>query len=146
RFDRAWSGGDHYFRSADFHASAKIDDRALRLESAAGELEGLRDADHFADAGEQFEIAVIEIAMNADGPENGVRGACGAVDGQAAGDDAVDALLDLLFAGAFLHYDDHGWFLIYYKFGLRDKRTALEGGPYIGRAKARRLHKICWAA
>jgi hypothetical protein len=64
---RAGAGGDDNFWAADFHAAAKIDDGALRLELAAGELEGLRDAHDFAHAFEQLEITMIEVAMNADG-------------------------------------------------------------------------------
>jgi hypothetical protein len=48
--------------------------------------------------------------MNADGAKNGMRSAGGTVNVEAAGDDAVNDVLDLLFGCAFLHYDDHGSF------------------------------------
>ncbi len=75
---------------------------------AAGELEGLRDAHHLADAFEKFKVAMIEIAVDADGAENSVRSAGGAVHVEAAGDYAVDHMLNLLFGGAFVHDDNHG--------------------------------------
>jgi len=74
----------------------------------AGELEGLGDADDFAHAFEKFKIAMIEIAMNADGTENRMRRAGGAMHVKAAAYNAVDDTLDLLVGGAFLHHNDHG--------------------------------------
>src|SRR5262249_61441976 len=73
--DRAWAGGDDNFGPADFYTAAEIDDRTLRFKGAAGEFEGLRDAHDFADAGGQFEVTGIEIAMHAHGAGNGGRGA-----------------------------------------------------------------------
>ena len=108
RFDGAGTGGDDDFIAADFYAAAEIDDGAFGLELAAGELERLRDAHDFAHAVEQFEIAMIEIAVHADGAEDGVRFAGGAMHVEAAGDQAVDDVLDLGVGGAFLHDDDHG--------------------------------------
>jgi hypothetical protein len=75
---------------------------------AAGELEGLRDADDFADAIEKFEIAMIEITVNADGAEHRVGCASGTMDVEAAGDHAVNDALDLFVGGVFMHDDDHG--------------------------------------
>ena len=72
RFDGARASGDDHFGAADAHASAKIDDRAFGLERAAGELEGLRDAHDFAHAFEKFDVAVIKIAVDADGTQNRV--------------------------------------------------------------------------
>jgi len=99
-----------------FYAAAEIDDGAFRLELAAGELEGLRDAHDFAHAFEQLEIAMIEVAVNADGAEDRVRFASGAMDVEAAGDEAVDNMLDLGVGGPFLHYDDHGRCLLSWTF------------------------------
>src|SRR6266852_8769469 len=65
-FDRTGAGGNDNFRAADFDAAAKIDDGAFGPELAAGEFEQLRDAHDFAHAVEQFEVAMIEIAVNAD--------------------------------------------------------------------------------
>src|SRR5207245_10281848 len=93
-FDGARTGGDHNFRAAHFYTAAEIDDGALGFELAAGELEGLRDAHDFAHAVEQFEVAMVEVAVNADGAEDGVRFAGGAMDVEAAGDQAVDDMLD----------------------------------------------------
>src|SRR5467141_2368019 len=72
RFDGAGTGGDDDFVSADFYAAAEVDDGAFGLELAAGELEGLCDAHDFAHAVEQLEITMIEIAVHANGAENGV--------------------------------------------------------------------------
>jgi len=71
-FDGARTGGDDNFGAADFYAAAEIDDGAFRLELAAGELEGLCDAHDFAHTFEQLEIAMIEVAVNADGAEDRV--------------------------------------------------------------------------
>ena len=75
---------------------------------AAREFEGLRDADDFAHALQQLKIAVIEVAMHADGAEHGVRSPSGAVHIKAAGDHTIDHVLDLLFGGVFVHDNDHG--------------------------------------
>jgi len=107
RFDGTRASGDDDFVAADFYATAKIDDGAFRLELAARELERLRDAHDFAHAFEKLEIAVIEIAMDADGAENGVGFAGGAMNVETGGDEAIDNVLDLRVAGAFLHDDDH---------------------------------------
>jgi hypothetical protein len=50
---------------------------------------------------------MIEVAVHADGTEDGVRLAGGAMDIEAAGDEAINHVLDLGVGGAFLHYDDH---------------------------------------
>src|SRR6266446_1133659 len=105
--DGARAGGDDNFVATDFYAAAEIDDGAFGLELAAGELEGLGDAHDFAHAVEQLEIAMIEIAVHANGAEDGVRFAGGAMHIEAAGDEAVDDVLDLGVGGALLHYDDH---------------------------------------
>ncbi len=107
RFDGAGAGGDDDLVAADFYPSAKVDDGAFGLELAAGELEGLGDAHDFAHAVEELEIAMIEIAVDADGAEHGVGFAGGAMHVEAAGDEAVDDVLDLGVRGAFSHYDDH---------------------------------------
>jgi hypothetical protein len=49
--------------------------------------------------------------VNSDGAEDGVRFAGRAVNVEAAGDEAVDDMLDLGVGGPFLHYDDHKSFL-----------------------------------
>jgi hypothetical protein len=75
---------------------------------AAGEFKRLRDPHHFADTFEKFKVAMIEIAVNADRAEDSVRSTGGAVYVEAAGDDSVDHVLNLLFSGAFVHDDNHG--------------------------------------
>ncbi len=82
-FDGTGTGGDDDFIAANFYASAKVDDGAFGLELATGELEGLRDAHDFAHAIEEFEIAMIEIAVDANGAEDGVGFAGGAMDVEA---------------------------------------------------------------
>src|SRR6185437_13388849 len=72
-FDGTRAGGDHYFVAADFYAAAEVDDGAFGLELAAGQLEGLGDAHDFAHSVEELEIAKIEIAMDTDRAEDGVR-------------------------------------------------------------------------
>ncbi len=107
RFHGARACGDYHIVAADGNPSAQLDDRAFRSELAAGELERLRDAHDFAHAIEKFEIAMIEVAVDADGAEDGVRFAGGAVHVEAAADQAIDYVLDLRVCGAFLHHDDH---------------------------------------
>ncbi len=107
RFDRARSGRNNDFRAADFYAAAKIDDGAFRPELAAGEFEWLGDAHDFAHAVQQFEVAMIEIAVNANRAEHGMRFASRAMNVEAAGDQPVNDMLDLRVRGPFLHHDDH---------------------------------------
>src|SRR6266404_898248 len=107
-FHGAGAGGDDHFVAADFYTAAEVDDGAFGLELAAGQLEGLCDAHDFAHAVEEFEIAMIEIAVYADGAEDGVGFAGRAMHVEAAGDEAVDYVLDFGVGGAFLHYDYHG--------------------------------------
>src|SRR6266404_196772 len=111
RFDRARASGNGHFRAADLDAAAKIDDGAFRLELAAGEFKRLGDAHDLTHAVQQFEVTVIEVAVNADGAEHSVRFAGGAVDVEATRDKSVDNLLDLRVSGAFLHHNDHESFL-----------------------------------
>jgi len=54
--------------------------------------------------------------VNADSAEDGVRFAGGTMHVEAAGDEAVDDMLDLGVSGAFLHHDDHGRFLLSWTF------------------------------
>ena len=107
-FDGAGTRSNDQFVATDGDAASEIDDGTLRLELTAGEFEGLRDAYDFADTFEKFEVAMIEIAMDADGAENGVGCAGGAMYIEAAGDDTIDDVLDLLVGGVFVHDDDHG--------------------------------------
>ncbi len=64
-------------------------------------------AHNLAHAFEQFEVAMIEVAVHAHGAEDGMRFAGGAVNVEAAGDKAVDDMLDLGVGSPFLHHDDH---------------------------------------
>jgi len=52
-------------------------------------------------------VAMIEVAVNAYRAEDGVRFAGGTMNIEAAGNEAVDDMLDLGVRGPFLHYDDH---------------------------------------
>src|SRR5436190_6056926 len=127
-FDRTGAGGDDHFRAADANTPAQIDDGAFGLKLAAGKFERLSNAHDLAHAVEQFEVAVIEVAVNADGAEDGVRFAGGAVNVEAAGDEAVDDMLDLGVGGPFLHHDDHKSFVFPcvndWKRKARDKSAA----------------------
>ena len=108
RFHRAGTGGNCEFVATYGDAAAKINDGAFRLEMAAGELEGLRNTNNFPNAFEQLEITMIEVAVDADGAEYRVRRASRAMNVEAAGDDAIDDVLDLLVGGVFVHDNDHG--------------------------------------
>jgi hypothetical protein len=76
---------------------------------AAGQFERLRNANDFAHALQQLEIAMIEITMDAYRAQNGVRSTGGTMDVETAGDNAIDDMLNLLIGGVFLHHYDHGW-------------------------------------
>src|SRR5260370_1742302 len=54
---------------------------------------------------------MIEVAVNAHSSQHRVRFAGGTVNVEAAGDQAVDDMLDLRVGSAFLHHDDHKGFL-----------------------------------
>src|SRR5258707_13728147 len=54
---------------------------------------------------------MIEVAVNAHSSKHRVRFAGGTVNVEAAGDQAVDDMLDLRVGSAFLHHDDHKGFL-----------------------------------
>src|SRR5947207_1165184 len=127
-FDRTGAGGDDHFRAADANTPAEIDDGTFGLKLAAGKFERLSNTHDLAHPVEQFEVEVIEVAVNADGAEDGVRFAGGAVNVEAAGDEAVDDMLDLGVGGPFLHHDDHKSFLFPSlsdsKRKTRDKRPA----------------------
>src|SRR5216683_99189 len=123
-FHRAGTSGNDDLRAADFDAAAEIDDGAFGLELAAGEFERLGNAHDFAHAVEQFEVAMIEVAVNADGAEDGVRLAGGAVNVEAAANEPVDDMLDLGVGGPFLHHDDHESFLFPSSAAVKRKMAA----------------------
>ena len=50
---------------------------------------------------------MIEVAVNADSAEHGMRFASRAMNVEAASDQPVDDMLDLGVRGPFLHHDDH---------------------------------------
>jgi hypothetical protein len=108
RLNGTGAGGDHQLRATEGDTPAKVNDSALRLKLAAGQLEWLGDANDFANTFEQLKITMIEIAMDADGTENRVRSARGAMHIKTAGDNAVNDALNLLVGGTFLHNNDHG--------------------------------------
>ncbi len=102
---------DYHFIPADRNAPAQVHDRSLRLELPAGQFERLRDAHDFAHAIQQFKIAMVEIAVHTHRAENGVRFSGGAVHVKAAGNQAIDNVLDLGVSGALLHDNYHGCLL-----------------------------------
>src|SRR5204863_850887 len=80
-------------------------------------------------------------AVNADGAEDGVRFAGGAVNVEAAGDEAVDDMLDLGVGGPFLHHDDHKSFLFP---SLNDsKRKARDKSPATANILPKRAAHSC---
>src|SRR6267154_474456 len=107
RLDRTRARGNGHFLAADFDTAPEIDNGAFRLELAARKFERLGDAHDLAHAVKQFEVAMIEVAVNADGAKHRMRFAGGAVDIEAAGDKPVDDMLDLRVRGPFLHHNDH---------------------------------------
>src|SRR5207253_10354442 len=82
-FDRAWTGHDDDIGSADFDA-ARLHDRLLAAERAAGELERLADPNDFLHAVEELEFPRIDRVDVADDAEDALIGAGGAVDVESA--------------------------------------------------------------
>src|SRR5207249_6339223 len=74
---------------------------------AAGQLVGRCDAVSVLDAFHDFEDTQVEIVLSPDSAQNRVDHAGGAVDVEAQFHQAIDHTLNLLLAGAFLHYDNH---------------------------------------
>ena len=71
------------------------------------ELVRRADAMDKVDAVEDLEIAGVEVIARAHRAEHGVTFAGRAVDGESEPDKVLDHVLDLRFAGAFLHGDYH---------------------------------------
>jgi hypothetical protein len=74
RFHGAGSG-DHRELLAAYGHAAHVDHGILRVEIAAGELEGLEDADHLIHAGQQLERLVLDGPVVADDADDGALGA-----------------------------------------------------------------------
>src|SRR5881392_3503267 len=70
---------------------------------------------------------MIEVAVEADGTKHRVRLTGRAVDVEAVGNQAVDDVLDLGFAGPFLHHNDHKVFLLPSPLAFHPSRVS--GGP-----------------
>src|SRR6266568_3587286 len=70
---------------------------------------------------------MIEVAVEADGTKHRVRLTGRAVDVEAVGNQAVDDVLDLGFAGPFLHHNDHKVFLLPSPLAFHPSRGS--GGP-----------------
>ncbi len=106
-FHCARPGGHDHFFAAEAHAGAHLHEAPFRTPRPAGQLVRLGDLDHIAHATEQFDLAVVEIRLHADDPEHGVLDAGRAVHVEAQRQQPVNHMLDLGFAGVFLHYDNH---------------------------------------
>ena len=82
-------------------------DRGRRLERAAGQLVGLRDAQHLLDAVHDLDQAGVELPIAADRPEHRLEGAGRAMHVEAPLDERGDDVLNLVFRRPFLHDDHH---------------------------------------
>ena len=107
RFHRARAGHDQDLVAADGEAVRQLDHGALRAEVPGDELVRRADAMDKVDAVEDLEIAGVEVVARAHRAEHGVAFAGRAMDGEPEADKVLDDVLDLLFAGAFLHGHDH---------------------------------------
>src|SRR5207245_11647180 len=99
----------------------------LLMEQSDGKFEMLCDEHDLAHSVQQFEVAMIEVAVEADGTKHRVRLTGRAVDVEAVGNQAVDDVLDLGFAGPFLHHNDHKVFLLPSPLAFHPSRGS--GGP-----------------
>ena len=103
----ARSGHDHHLPTPDRDALAQLDKRAFWAEVAARKLIGTRDTVDFLDAFQQFNSAMIEVGIGADGTQDGLRDACRAMNIEAHLHQVANDALDLLFRRALLHHHDH---------------------------------------
>jgi len=100
---RARAGGDDHFGPPIFNASPRSITFPV-VKSTTGEFEGcVMRTTSVRPCSAQ--IAVVEIAVHADGAQNRMGCAGGTMDVKAAATDAVNDVLDLRFGCAFLHYD-----------------------------------------
>jgi len=90
----------------------------------ARQFERLGDAHDFAHAFEQFEVAVIEVAMDADRAQHRVRGTGRAVDVEPVRNQFVDNVLNLGVRGALLHHDDHVRCVLTFRFSVLDFQSS----------------------
>ena len=110
---RARAGHDDHFVAADPDV-ADGDDRAVRLERAAGQLVRLGDPQHFVDAVEHLDQPVVGMPLP-DRAEHRARDAGRAVHVHAHLHEPRDDLLDLRFGGPFFHHYYHGFCLLQYR-------------------------------
>ena len=103
----ARSGHNHHLLAADRDALAQLDEGAFRAKVAARELIGTRDTVDFLDAFQEFNPAMIEVRIGADGTQHGLRDTCRAMNIEAHFHQVVNDALDLLFRRALLHHHDH---------------------------------------
>jgi hypothetical protein len=104
--DRARSGHDDDVAAADRNA-ARLHDRLLAPERAAGEFVRLADAHRFLNSVKHFEFAWIDAGDIADDAQHGLIGAGGAVNVESALAENRHHVLDVGVRGVFLHDDDH---------------------------------------
>src|SRR5207248_8805338 len=97
---------DHDVVPADVDA-ARLHDRFLAPEGAAGKLVRLADAHDFLHPFHELELARVDGVDVSDHAEDGVIGAGGAVDVEAARGELGHDVLDVRLAGVLLHDDDH---------------------------------------
>ena len=103
---RTGPGHDDDLIAADAHVADR-DDGAFGLERAAGQLVGLGDPHHLADAVEHLEQPRIQMAVVADRTQHRAADAGRPMHVHLQPDQVSDDLLDLLLAGALLHDHHH---------------------------------------
>ena len=104
---RARAGHDDHLVAADAHVADR-DHGAVRLERPARELVRLRDAQHLVDAVQHLDQRLVGMPL-ADRAEHRARDAGRPVHVHPHFDQPRDDVLDLRLAGAFFHYNDHGF-------------------------------------
>ena len=108
RFDRARPGHHHHFLAADFHSVGQLDHGAVGTKAAPHQLVGRTDAVHVMHAGKHFDVADVEVNAAAHRAQHRLPRTGAAVYLEAHLHQVVDHPLDLVFARAFQHRNDHG--------------------------------------
>ena len=97
-----------------------VEDRALRMKLAAGELERLQDRHHLLDAGDRLQRLDLELRLVADHADDRARNPLAQMRRESQGRDPIDNMVDNLGCGMRLQDNDHQRFL------ERDREAAPE--------------------
>ena len=101
RFDGAGPRHDYDFFAANLNTVGEFDDGVMGMELTTYEFVGSADAVHFFDAGEDLEVASVEVNAPAHGGQHRLPRTGGAMHREAHSHEVVGNVLDLVFGGGF---------------------------------------------